>query len=303
MFFFFFILWYINCMKKNKINLFFVFCALILGATCFFLPLTNNAIGVNAEIYQVVKKTGTTSTSASTFSVAYADREANITLKIAVPVGFEYGVGDTITYYYLNTELSAKYSLIPNKDPVVIGPLNINTTTSEISFAPSILGEPGTYKIMATIFDAFNQYLWTASSITFTIEKPENLQLSITYEIVNSQANALNTYKLTATLTYDNNPIDENAYEIRWYLANVENTIAFANRPSFDWTPTEVGTYTIRAEVDGLDEVVAGNNTLNISVVYDNTLTIILVVSAIALAMTAGVIISTVLKVKKERVW
>ncbi|MDD4816146.1 MAG: hypothetical protein PHQ62_03320 [Clostridia bacterium] len=288
-------------MKKNKINLFFVFCAIIFCATCFLIPITNNANNVSADSLQVVRKTGSTSTSASTFSVLYANKDTNITFKIN---NFTFEVGDIITYYFLNDNTSSKYQnlIINDQTSITITNININTA-SEIILKPSILGEPATYKIMATVQDASTGYLLIASPITFELCKPEDITLSISYEILNSQSGEINTYRLIATLKYNGYVIDPTAYEIRWYLANMENNVPFANRTNFEWTPPELGTYTIRAEVDGTSSVINSGNVLSLLVVYGNTFTLIVAVSAIALLMTAGVIISTVIKVKKERVW
>jgi len=289
-------------MKKNKTNLFFIFCALIFCATSFLIPIiTNNITNVNAESLQVVKKTGAVE-SAANFNISYVNKETNITLKISGLTNLE--VGDTITYYYLNSDTSSKYSILDINGQQSITVTNLNlSTASEISFKPSILGEPATYKVMATVLDDSTDFLSVASPITFELNKPSEITLSISYEIISSQADSMNTYKLTATLKYNNYIIDASAYEIRWYLANMDNNIPFANRTSFDWTPAELGTYTIRAEIDGVDSVIDSANMLSILVVYDNTLTLIIAVSAIAVVLTAGVIISTIVNVKKERVW
>lgn len=286
--------------KNSKILIVFLLnLTLILSAIFYALFLIPASIYAEPNNYYVkIKTSGRVGTVYFPYS-EYENDPDNFSITLTVDYNFE--VGDTITYYYLKTDSnSLKYQAV---EAIKVVTSENRLTAGDIKVYPYTWEGIGSYNIFARIWDDSKGIDVRADSITLVLEKPlaSNLKLKILKpEIIQGESNELKTYFLQAEVKLNDKPFNSGDYVINWYVIDQGNQIIGSNISAIFWKPTEAGNYTIFAEIKG-----AGVRSPEITIVvnYNQTEIILFSILGIVVVMTLFVIVTTIIKVKSERVW
>lgn len=289
-------------MKGRKIIIAFLLnLTLVLSAIFYAFLLAPNGLFAQSDCYVKVKSSG----AVGDVYYPYSEYEDELEqFSVTLTIDYDFAVGDTIVYYYLKTDsISVKYQTIKSGSEAIKVVTDENKLTAgEIQVFPYKLGGIGTYNIFAIIQDVYKGTEIKADAINLVLEKPlvSNLKLEIMQPvIIKGESNELPTYFLQAKVTLNKKPVNSDDYVIYWYFIDQRN-YPISNKSAFYWKPAEVGNYTFIAEIKGAEVV---SNTYPIPVTYNQTEIIMLCILGIGVVMTLFVVVTTIIKVKSERVW
>lgn len=287
-------------MKIKKLHLIFLTIPLaIFMCFCFLMPNFAGSVYAYTTIPQICDKT---EDSVDEITYDYPIDENNgvdVTLCIK---NFNFEVGDTLIYYFL--KLDSDSILYLKLTEIIITPSNIDAG-GEYIFDPFNRDGVGSYAVKATIMRN-ESIIAKPTQLIIRISAPtdlDDLKLRISYQKEESAIAEFGVYTLTAKLYKDEEEVSMQNYKLEWRIVNQDNLLyASLDRPFVEWTPPQTGSFTFKAKII-IGDAPLTSQQLDISIARDNTQLVIICLVSFALLLTTGVIISTVISVKKERIW
>lgn len=285
--------------KNSKILIVFLLnLTLILSAIFYVFFLTPTSIFAESNNCYVETDEGDSGRVEYPYSEYKDDPEFSIKLTVDYP----FDIGDTITYYYLRTDSnSLKYKTV---EGIKVVTEENKLTAGDIEVCPHKWEGIGSYDIFARVWDNSKHIDVRANSITLVFEKPLesefNLKIFYKQDEIQEGSNGLKTYLLRSEVElYDGNILNSDDYIINWYVVDSGNRL-IGNTSSIYWDPPEAGNYTIFAEIKGMG---VKSQEIMIFAYYNQTEAVLFGILGIAVIMTLFVIITTIIKVKGERIW
>lgn len=214
----------------------------------------------------------------------------------------------SVVYYFIrqsNDETKQHENFVYEKIATVEISYEDNETHNENGHLPFSKFEnscSGTYIFKATILKN-GKLVATPEDFVVKITNPSgsknNLMLAVSQEKLSNGTGEFGTYLLTASLKTRSAPVDISKYNVKWY-AESGKKVLISTSPSFEWTPSSEGSFKVSVQIDELNGI-SNHTTIIVARDYSDIAVIILI--AIALIMTLFVVLFTVRRVKKERIW
>ena len=161
----------------------------------------------------------------------------------------------------------------------------------------------GEYYIIAQIVSGSEAILVNGISINIVPSVEEQYQLEIRADEIKGEQNELSTYYLSAKILLNGEQVNPDNLLISWYYEGATEPFRRMNS-DFYWTPEEPGIYTIFARIEGIENVIIQSKTpITIAVAYNNTNAVLIGIAVAVAVAFLGVVLVTVVKVKREKVW
>lgn len=294
-------------MKTKILNLKFIFMCILCGVMlCAPLAFSHLATGIFAAPIKTGYIVSNSQPNEVTFDYPGMENVSSFSVTVEI-IEYSFSVGDSITYYYLKLNSNeSKYRHVLTGEEVAIS-ITEENSSSACTFNPLAFsnGGVGTYQIIATIYDASLGDFVSPKALTIIINPPLDSSYSLVIDKIEEQSmtGGLGVFHFFAKMYLGDVEVDINDFRINWYFAG--DSKIYSQRTNFQWNPTEVGNYTVYAEIVDNDGIATNihSDFLSVTVAYDRSVTMLVYVLIFAGLCLISVIISTIVSVKRERVW